>query len=123
MECVIGSPRAIDRYQWNDHRLKRWHRRGGAGDARNLATNMVRTATSSTTGAYSMTNLDVGTYEVMDDFKTFLLSSLELTGAQVSNVNAVLMPAATNEQVTVSAETVAPIDLGAFLVREGADMS
>jgi hypothetical protein len=81
---------------------------------RSLATNVVRTTTSNGTGAYSMTNLDVGTYEVMakkDGFKTFRVSSLELTVAQVSTVNAVLMPGATSEEVTVNASSMAPIDL------------
>src|SRR6516164_7767702 len=86
---------------------------GAQVTARNLATNVMRTATSSGTGAYSMTNLDVGTYEVMakkEGFRTFRVPSLELTVAQVSTVNAVLMAGATTEEVTVNASTMAPID-------------
>jgi hypothetical protein len=87
----------------------------GAGvTARNLATNVSRAATSSATGAYSITNLEVGTYEITakkDGFKTFHLPSVELSVAQVSTINAVLLPGSTTEEVVVRAETVAPIDL------------
>lgn len=81
---------------------------------RNLATNTSRSATSSATGAYSITNLEVGAYEVTakkDGFKTFHLPNVEFTVAQVSTINAVLVAGAATEEVTVRAETAAPIDL------------
>src|SRR4029077_13346739 len=43
---------------------------------RNLATNLSRTTSSSATGAYSVTNLEVGAYEITakkDGFRTFHL--------------------------------------------------
>src|SRR5579864_6081362 len=87
---------------------------GAEVTARNLATNSSRTASSSSTGAYSITNLEVGAYEVAakkDGFKTFRLSSVELTVAQVTTIDAVLQPGTASEEVTVQANTVAPIDL------------
>lgn len=87
---------------------------GAQVTARNLATNQSRTATSSATGTYSITNLVVGAYDVIakkDGFKTFRLPKVELTVAQTSTIDAVLQPGATSEEVTVRADTVAPIDL------------
>ncbi len=87
---------------------------GAEVTARNLATNSSRTATSGATGSYSITNLEVGAYEVTakkDGFKTFRLSNLELSVAQVSTIDAVLQPGTASEEVTVQANTVAPIDL------------
>ncbi len=81
--------------------------------ARNLATNLSRTTTSSVTGAYSITNLEVGSYEITakkDGFRTFRLPSVELTVAHVSTIDAALEPGATTEEVTVRGDSVAPID-------------
>jgi len=82
--------------------------------ARNLSTNLSRTTTSSTTGAYSITNLEVGAYELAvkkEGFRTFRLPSVTLTVAQVATIDAALTPGATTEEVTVRADTAAPIDL------------
>ncbi len=82
--------------------------------ARNLATNLARTTNSSSTGAYSITNLEVGAYEITvkkDGFRTFRLPSVTLTVAQVSTIDASLVTGATSEEVTVRADTAAPIDL------------
>jgi hypothetical protein len=87
---------------------------GAEVTARNLSTNLVRVATTSATGAYSITNLNVGTYEVTakkEGFRTFRLASVELTVAQVSTLNAVLSAGAATEEVTVSAETAPAVDL------------
>ena len=82
--------------------------------ARNLATNLSRITNSSSTGAYSITNLEVGAYEISakkEGFKTFRLPSVTLTVAQVATIDATLEPGATSEEVTVRADTAAPIDL------------
>ena len=80
---------------------------------RNLATNLSRTTSSSATGAYSVTNLEVGAYEITakkDGFRTFRLPSVDLTVAHVSTIDAELVPGATSEEVTVRGDSVAPID-------------
>jgi hypothetical protein len=80
---------------------------------RNLSTNLSRTTTSSATGAYSITNLEVGTYDITakkEGFRTFHLPSVDLTVAHVSTIDAELVPGATSEEVTVRADSVAPID-------------
>jgi len=80
---------------------------------RNLATNLSRTTTSGATGAYSITNLEVGTYDITakkEGFRTFHLPSVDLTVAHVSTIDAELVPGATSEEVTVRADSVAPID-------------
>ena len=82
--------------------------------ARNLATNLSRTTNSSTTGAYSITNLEVGAYELTvkkEGFRTFRLPSIDLTVAHVSTIDAALIAGATTEEVTVRGDTAAPIDL------------
>jgi len=87
---------------------------GAQVTVRNLATNLSRTATSSATGAYSLTNLEVGSYEVTakkEGFKTFRLPSVDLSVSHVSTIDAVLVAGATSEEVTVRGDTVAPIDL------------
>ncbi len=81
---------------------------------RNTATNETHSATSSTTGAYGLTNLAVGTYEVTvkkEGFKAFLLPSIELTVAQTRTVDAKLIPGAVSEEVTVQADRAQDIDL------------
>lgn len=81
--------------------------------ARNLATNLSRTTTSGSTGAYSITNLEVGSYEITakkDGFKTYRLPSVDLTVAHVSTIDALLEPGAASEEVTVRGDSVAPID-------------
>jgi hypothetical protein len=80
---------------------------------RNLATNLSRTTTSGGTGAYSITNLEVGAYEITakkEGFRTFHLPSVDLTVAHVSTIDAELLPGAASEEVTVRADSVAAID-------------
>jgi len=80
---------------------------------RNIATNLSRTTTSGATGAYSITNLEVGAYEITakkEGFRTFHLPSVDLTVAHVSTIDAELLPGAASEEVTVRADSVAAID-------------
>jgi hypothetical protein len=82
--------------------------------AKNMATNETRVATSSSTGAFSMTNLPVGTYEITAkraSFKTFHVSSLVLSVAQALTINAQLEPGAVTEEVLVRADQLPPVDL------------
>jgi hypothetical protein len=81
---------------------------------RNLATNLTRTATSSTTGSYNLTNLSVGAYDVTitkTGFKTFKAPNVTLTVDQLLTVNASLEPGAVSEEVQVRADQLPPIDL------------
>lgn len=81
---------------------------------KNLGSNAVRTATSSGTGAYSITNLVVGQYEVtikMASFKTFHAANLVLTVAETLPLNVRLEPGAISEEVQVRADQIPDIDL------------
>ena len=81
---------------------------------RNLGTGETHVTTSGVNGAYALTNLPVGVYEITvkeESFKTFHLASFELTVAQAATVNATLQPGAASEEVTVRADNAAPIDL------------
>ncbi len=81
---------------------------------RNIDTNLSRTSTSSGTGAYSITELPVGNYEVTvkkSSFKTFRVQSLQLTVAQAATVNATLDPGAAAEEIQVRADQVPAVDL------------
>ena len=82
--------------------------------ARNLATNLTRTAASSGTGVYSVPNLAVGHYEIVikkAGFRTFRVENAELTVAQVLTANAQLEPGAVTEEVRVMANELPPVDL------------
>ena len=81
---------------------------------RNLATNLTRTATSSTTGSYNLTNLSIGAYDVTvtkTGFKTFKAPNVTLTVDQLLTVNASLEPGAVSEEVQVRADQLPPVDL------------
>jgi Carboxypeptidase regulatory-like domain len=82
--------------------------------ARHVATNASRTVTSSGGGAYSITDLPVGLYEITakkDNFKAFKVSRIELTVAQVLAVNIRLQPGPVSERMDVKADLFTPIDL------------
>ena len=82
--------------------------------ARNLQSNGLRTVTTSATGAYSLPNLSVGTYEVKvkkASFKTFRAPEVQVTVAQMLSLNVQLQPGAVSEQVDVRADQAADIDL------------
>jgi len=87
---------------------------GAAVIARNVGSNAVRSTTSSGTGSYSLTDLAAGAYEITvtkQSFKTFHVTSLELTVAQVLTVNAKLEAGALSEEVQVRGDQIADIDL------------
>jgi hypothetical protein len=80
---------------------------------KNLGSNVVRTATSGGTGAYSIPSLPPANYEItikMASFKTFHVTDLQLTVAQVLSVNAQLEPGAVAEEVEVRADQISSID-------------
>jgi hypothetical protein len=81
---------------------------------RNLATNLTRTTTSSTTGSYNLTSLAVGSYDVKATkagFKTFKATGVTLTVDLPLTVNAQLEPGAVSEEVQVRADQLPPVDL------------
>jgi Carboxypeptidase regulatory-like domain/TonB dependent receptor len=82
--------------------------------ARNLATNVSRSATTDGSGSYRITSLVPGIYDVLVErmgFKTVEYSRVELTVGQVQNLSPTLVPSAKAETVTVHGEEVAPLDL------------
>ena len=81
---------------------------------KNLGSNAVRTVTSSGTGAYSVSNLQPGSYDVtvkVASFKTFHVSDLPLTVGQVLPLNVQLEPGAVTEEVQVRADQIPDVDL------------
>ncbi len=87
----------------------------GAGvTTRNLQSNALRSVTTSTTGSYSLPNLPVGTYEVTvtkESFKTFHVPEVEVTVAQMLNLDVQLQPGIVSERIDVRADQAADIDL------------
>src|SRR5262245_15203665 len=80
----------------------------------NLQSNATRTTTSSTTGAYSIPDLAVGTYSIAikkASFKTFHVDAAPLTVAQTLTINATLEPGAVTEEVQVRADQLPDVDL------------
>jgi len=74
----------------------------------------TRTATSSSTGAYSVTNLPVGNYRVeikKQNFTTFRVNAINLTVDQALTINASLKPGAVSSTVEVNAADLPPVDL------------
>ena len=87
---------------------------GAEVTVRNTATNESHKTVSSATGAYSVTNLPVGPYEITarkDGFKLFRQPSIELTVAQSLTVDPKLVPGAASEEVTVRGDHVQDVDL------------
>ena len=82
--------------------------------AQNKATNASRDAEADGSGTYRITYLLPGTYDVLIEkpgFKSVQYSDVKLTVDQVQNLNAVLVPSGVREKITVSGQSVAPIDL------------
>jgi Carboxypeptidase regulatory-like domain len=82
--------------------------------ARNTATNESHHTTSSTTGAYAVTNLAIGPYEIMvkkEGFKLFHLPNIQLTVAQSLTVDPKLTTGSVTEEVTVRGDLVQDVDL------------
>jgi hypothetical protein len=87
---------------------------GAEVTVKNLGSNAVRTVTSSGTGAYSIPSLPPSDYDVtvkMASFKTFHVSDLQLTVAQVLPLNVQLEPGAVTEEVQVRADQIPDVDL------------
>jgi len=81
---------------------------------KNVGSNAVRTVTSGGSGAYSIPSLAPGNYDVtvkMASFKTFHVSDLPLTVAQVLPLNVQLEPGAVAEEVQVRADQIPDVDL------------
>jgi len=81
---------------------------------RNLGTGETRVTKSGANGSYTITNLPVGAYAVtakQPNFKTHHIPSATVTVAQALTVNIELQAGATSEEVTVRADSVAPVDL------------
>jgi hypothetical protein len=75
--------------------------------ARNLATNVVRSAATDGSGNYRITSLVPGIYDVLVErsgFKTVEYYRVELTVGQVQNLSPTLVPSATPETITVHGE-------------------
>jgi hypothetical protein len=82
--------------------------------ARSLATNASRTVKSSGNGAYSITDLPVGFYEITakkETFRGFRVDLVELTVAQTRSLNIQLSPGSVSEAVEVRADLLPAIDL------------
>jgi hypothetical protein len=87
---------------------------GAEVNAKSLATGTLRTATTGSSGVFSMQNLPVGHYEISvkkTGFKTYKLDDMELTVAQALGVDAALEPGTVTEEVLVKASEVPPVDL------------
>ena len=80
----------------------------------NVATNASRTTNSNSTGAFTLTDLPVGAYELTvrkEGFKTYRLASVDLSVAHALNLTATLQPGATSEAVEVRADQLPDVDL------------
>jgi len=81
---------------------------------RNLGTNLSRTTGTSGSGAYSVTELPVGSYEVTvkkTGFKSFRAANVPLTVAQVLTLNAQLQVGSVSDAVEVTAGRINDVDL------------
>jgi hypothetical protein len=77
--------------------------------AHNVGLNSVRSTTSGSSGAFSLTDLAAGTYEITvtkASFKAFHVTAVELSVAQILTVNAKLEAGALNEEVQVQANQI-----------------
>ena len=75
----------------------------------NRATNLVLTAVSNESGAYTLTNVLPGTYDVrvaLQGFKEFKQSQIPVSAGSISRVDARLEVGALTESVTVKSEAV-----------------
>ncbi len=87
---------------------------GAEVTVKNLGSNAVRTVTSGGTGGYSVPSLAPGGYDVtvkMASFKTFHVTDVQLTVAQVLGLNVQLEPGAVTEEVQVRADQIPDVDL------------
>ncbi len=80
----------------------------------NRATSATRSTITDDSGIYRIISLPPGNYDVVIEkagFKTVEYSSVALTVDHVQNLDATLAPSSVTEKVTVTGESVAPIDL------------
>ncbi len=87
---------------------------GADVSVRNTATNETHQTTSGASGAYSISNLPIGPYEITakkEGFKLFRQANVELTVAQALTVDAKLTAGAQSEEVTVRGDQVQEVDL------------
>jgi hypothetical protein len=87
---------------------------GAEVTVKNTGSNATRTATSSGSGAYSIPSLPPGNYDVtvkMASFKSFHVSSVDLTVGQVLGLNVQLEPGAVSEEIQVRADQIPDVDL------------
>jgi Carboxypeptidase regulatory-like domain/TonB-dependent Receptor Plug Domain len=87
---------------------------GAEVTVRNLATSESRSTKSSESGAYTITNLAVGDYEVTSKqsaFRTFRVSRVTLTVAQSATMNIQLQPGGASEEVTVRGDQLPDVEL------------
>src|SRR5215471_1384839 len=92
----------------------------------NLATNARRTVSSGSTGAYSVTNLPVGHYEVTgkkDTFRIYQVPDTELTVDQVLTLNMKLEPGTVSQEVQVHGDAAPVVDLETSQVSNVVDSS
>jgi Carboxypeptidase regulatory-like domain/TonB-dependent Receptor Plug Domain len=87
--------------------------RGAEVTARNTATNELRSAISSDSGSFAITNLQIGPYEIKvqkEGFKVFRQSKIELSVAQALTIDPKLSIGAATEEMTVRADRAPDID-------------
>ncbi len=87
---------------------------GAEVTARELDTNATRTATTGDTGAYAITNLPVGRYDISvnkSGFRTFKVEQVVLTVDQALTANAKLQTGGATEEVQVLGNELPPVDL------------
>jgi Carboxypeptidase regulatory-like domain len=87
---------------------------GALVEVQNVETNQLRSAVSSGTGVYTVTELPVGFYDLkvqQTGFKTFRLTHIQVSVAQVATVNASLLPGTVSEQLEVRADQAPAVDL------------
>ncbi len=80
----------------------------------NRATSATRSTTTDDSGIYRITSLSPGNYDVVIEkagFKIVEYSLVALTVDHVQNLDATLAPSSVTEKVTVTGESVAPVDL------------
>ena len=87
---------------------------GASITVKNSATGATRAASTGSTGAYSLTNLTPGPYDVTvvtTGFRELQISNIILTVGQVATVNAKLEVGTTSERIEVRGDATPAIDL------------
>ncbi|HTT21921.1 MAG TPA: carboxypeptidase regulatory-like domain-containing protein, partial [Candidatus Sulfotelmatobacter sp.] len=90
-----------------------------------LATNVTRTATTGSGGAYTFAGLPTGTYRLTvtkQGFATQVFQSVTVSATRVTDINVALKVGATSEKVEVSAEEVPVLETEANAITATIDM-